>query len=113
MASSRTGCRGPRVQAWRIAWSSTFGLGYGAAGQVHKTINTVQCVLVETGSALFYDKQQLEIRAWTTDQGVERAVVGSANPLTVQPATIQSIRVEETIKEGKTVWQRGQAPRPN
>ena len=40
-------------------------------------------------------------------------VVLSANPLTVQPATIQSIRVEETIKEGKTVWQRGQAPRPN
>jgi predicted amidohydrolase YtcJ len=40
-------------------------------------------------------------------------VVLSANPLTVQPATIQTIRVEETIKEGKTVWQRGQAPRPN
>jgi predicted amidohydrolase YtcJ len=40
-------------------------------------------------------------------------VVLSANPLTVQPATIQTIRVEETIKEGKTVWQRGQTPRPN
>jgi predicted amidohydrolase YtcJ len=40
-------------------------------------------------------------------------VVLSANPLTVQPATIQTIRVEETIKEGKTVWQRGQAPRPD
>jgi predicted amidohydrolase YtcJ len=40
-------------------------------------------------------------------------VVLSANPLTVQPATIQTIRVEETIKEGKTVWQRGQAQRPN
>ena len=40
-------------------------------------------------------------------------VVLSANPLTVQPATIQAIRVEETIKEGKTVWRRGQAPRPN
>jgi predicted amidohydrolase YtcJ len=40
-------------------------------------------------------------------------VVLSANPLTVQPATIQTIRVEETIKDGKTVWQRGQAPRPN
>ena len=40
-------------------------------------------------------------------------VVLSANPLTVQPATIQTIRVEETIKEGKTVWQRGQTPRPD
>jgi predicted amidohydrolase YtcJ len=40
-------------------------------------------------------------------------VMLSANPLTVQPATIQAIRVEETIKDGKTVWQRGQAPRPN
>jgi predicted amidohydrolase YtcJ len=33
-------------------------------------------------------------------------VVLSANPLTVPPATIETIRVEETIKEGKTVWQR-------
>jgi predicted amidohydrolase YtcJ len=30
----------------------------------------------------------------------------SANPLTVPPATIESIRVEETIKEGQTVWKR-------
>jgi len=30
----------------------------------------------------------------------------SANPLTVPPATIQSIRVEETIKDGDTVWKR-------
>jgi len=30
----------------------------------------------------------------------------SANPLTVPPATIQSIRVEETIKDGTTVWKR-------
>ncbi|MFM8735647.1 MAG: amidohydrolase [Pirellulales bacterium] len=29
----------------------------------------------------------------------------SANPLTVPPATIETIRVEQTIKEGKTVWQ--------
>ena len=28
----------------------------------------------------------------------------SGNPLTVPPATIEKIRVEETIKEGKTVW---------
>ncbi len=28
----------------------------------------------------------------------------SGNPLTVPPATIETIRVEETIKEGKTVW---------
>jgi predicted amidohydrolase YtcJ len=34
-------------------------------------------------------------------------VVLSANPLTVPPATIETIRVEETIKEGKTVWKRG------
>jgi predicted amidohydrolase YtcJ len=30
----------------------------------------------------------------------------SANPLTVPAATIESIRVQETIKEGKTVWRR-------
>jgi len=30
----------------------------------------------------------------------------SGNPLTVDPATIQDIRVEETIKEGATVWRR-------
>jgi predicted amidohydrolase YtcJ len=30
----------------------------------------------------------------------------SANPLTVPPATIETIRVEETIKEGRTVWKR-------
>ena len=34
-------------------------------------------------------------------------VVLSANPLTVPPATIEKIDVEETIKEGKTVWKRG------
>jgi predicted amidohydrolase YtcJ len=33
-------------------------------------------------------------------------VVLSANPLTVPPATIETIRVDETIKEGKTVWKR-------
>ena len=33
-------------------------------------------------------------------------VVLSANPLTVPPATIKDIRVEETIKEGRTVWLR-------
>ena len=31
-------------------------------------------------------------------------VVLSDNPLTVPPATIETIRVEETIKDGKTVW---------
>ena len=30
----------------------------------------------------------------------------SGNPLTVAPATIETIRVVETIKEGKTVWKR-------
>jgi len=30
----------------------------------------------------------------------------SANPLTVPPATIEKIRVEETIKDGQTVWKR-------
>jgi predicted amidohydrolase YtcJ len=40
-------------------------------------------------------------------------VVLSANPLTTPPATLGAIRVEETIKEGKTVWKRGQTPRPN
>ena len=30
----------------------------------------------------------------------------SANPLTVPPATIETIRVEETIKDGDTVWKR-------
>jgi predicted amidohydrolase YtcJ len=30
----------------------------------------------------------------------------SDNPLTVAPATIQDIRVEETIKEGRTIWRR-------
>jgi hypothetical protein len=33
-------------------------------------------------------------------------VVLSANPLTVPPASIKDIRVEETIKEGRTVWLR-------
>jgi predicted amidohydrolase YtcJ len=28
----------------------------------------------------------------------------SGNPLTVPPASIQTIRVAETIKEGKMVW---------
>ena len=31
----------------------------------------------------------------------------SSNPLAVPPATIETIRVEETIKEGKTVWKAG------
>jgi predicted amidohydrolase YtcJ len=30
----------------------------------------------------------------------------SVNPLTVPPATIETIRVEETIKDGQTVWKR-------
>jgi predicted amidohydrolase YtcJ len=38
-------------------------------------------------------------------------VVLSANPLTVPPATLRAIHVEETIKEGKTVWTRSQTPR--
>ena len=33
-------------------------------------------------------------------------VVLSANPLTVPPTTIETIRVEETIKEGTTAWKR-------
>ncbi len=33
-------------------------------------------------------------------------VILSANPLTVPPATIETIRVEETIKDGTTVWRR-------
>jgi len=36
-------------------------------------------------------------------------VVLSANPLTVPPATLQTIRVEQTIKDGKTVWTRAAA----
>jgi len=37
-------------------------------------------------------------------------VVLSANPLTVPPATLRAIRVEETLKDGKTVWKRSRAP---
>ena len=33
-------------------------------------------------------------------------VILSANPLMVPPATIETIRVEETIKDGATVWRR-------
>jgi len=33
-------------------------------------------------------------------------VILSANPLAVPPATIEKIRVEETIKDGETVWKR-------
>jgi predicted amidohydrolase YtcJ len=33
-------------------------------------------------------------------------VILSGNPLTVPPATIQTIRVDETIKDGVSVWQR-------
>jgi len=36
-------------------------------------------------------------------------VVLSANPLTVPPATLQTIRVEQAIKDGKTVWKRAAA----
>ena len=36
----------------------------------------------------------------------------SVNPLTVPPATIKTIRVMETIKEGKTVWKRPAGERP-
>ncbi|MFM8378597.1 MAG: amidohydrolase [Planctomycetia bacterium] len=37
-------------------------------------------------------------------------VILSANPLTVPPAEIQTIKVAETIKEGKTVWKRSAGP---
>ena len=38
-------------------------------------------------------------------------VVLSANPLTEPAATIEKIVVEETIKDGTTVWRRGQTGR--
>jgi predicted amidohydrolase YtcJ len=38
-------------------------------------------------------------------------VILSDNPLTVPPATIRTIRVDETIKEGKTVWKQAPATR--
>ena len=34
-------------------------------------------------------------------------VLLSENPLTVEPMTIREIAVEETIKEGETVFKRG------
>jgi predicted amidohydrolase YtcJ len=37
-------------------------------------------------------------------------VILSANPLTVEPAAIETIRVEETIKDGATVWRREPTP---
>ncbi len=37
-------------------------------------------------------------------------VILSGNPLTVEPATIETIRVEETIKDGATVWRRESPP---
>lgn len=33
-------------------------------------------------------------------------VILSGNPLAVAPSAIKEIRVEETIKEGKTIWPR-------
>ena len=85
-------------------------LGYGAAGQVHKTINTVHCILVETGSAAFYDKHRFEVRAWTSDQGVERMVVDSGNPLTVDAnlaETVDRVRaglVSSNSTAAATAW---------
>ena len=59
------------------------------------------------------------ITLWGAEQFGEQAIKGSikegkladlvvlsANPLTVDPATINQIQVLETIKEGKTVWSR-------
>ena len=37
-------------------------------------------------------------------------VILSDNPLTVPPTSLRAIHVEETIKEGKTVWKRGREP---
>jgi predicted amidohydrolase YtcJ len=48
-----------------------------------------------------------EARKGSIEEGkLADLVVLSANPLTVPPATIGTIRVEETIKEGTTAWKR-------
>jgi predicted amidohydrolase YtcJ len=65
-----------------------------------------------------YEAMQM-ITIWGAEQFGEQATKGSLeegkladlvvlsdNPLTVDPATINQIRVLETIKEGKTVWSR-------
>jgi predicted amidohydrolase YtcJ len=48
-----------------------------------------------------------EARKGSIEPGkVADLVILSGNPLTVEPAAIKEIRVEETIKEGKTIWPR-------
>ena len=77
---------------------------------MRKTINIAHCILVETGSAAFYDKHRFEVRAWTSDQGVERMVVDSANPLTVDASladTVDRVRaglVSSNSSAAATAW---------
>jgi hypothetical protein len=55
----------------------------------------------------FYEQLALEEHTGSIEVGkLADLVILSGNPLTVDPATIQDVRVEETIKDGATAWQR-------
>lgn len=79
-------------------------LGYGAADSTHKGENVRFCMLLECGGLARWDQYRHEIRAFTTDQGVEASVCDQ--PL---HSPVELAGVVDKLRLGEVSFQDGSA----
>jgi predicted amidohydrolase YtcJ len=104
----------PNAEAVAIASGRIVAVGSETDVMKHKGEADERITPLEALEAITIDGARLygeEAKKGSIEVGkLADLVVLSANPLTVPPATLRAIRVEETLKDGKTVWKRSQTP---